>query len=350
MPFTVQELEHISNLTLDNHLRGEIHLQNVQDKPLLRKLLAAKGPLLPGKELITKRVKGDYSGDIQGFSHDDEVGYHNPANVKVAHYKWYELHEGIMFTGTELKTHGITVVDSTTGKNTVQASDAEKVALGDLLDDKMEDLSESWAIGMNKMFWLDGAQDAKKVPGVRSMILDDPSAAITVAGIDQANVPWWRNRAKLGITASAGNAADQVLVKSMNREHRQLRRYGKAPNCLLAGSDWLDQVENELRAKGEYTNSGWAERGSIEVGVEDGKLKGTKFEYDPTLDDMGLEKYCFALDIRKKNLHPLVMPGDDMKQHNPARPENKYVYFRAVTWTGALVTWQRNNQGVYSIN
>jgi hypothetical protein len=43
------------------------------------------------------------------------------------------------------------------------------------------------------------------------------------------------------------------------------------------------------------------------------------------------------------------MDGEDGKQHNPARPENKYVVYRAVTWTMALTARQRNSAGVYSI-
>ena len=45
----------------------------------------------------------------------------------------------------------------------------------------------------------------------------------------------------------------------------------------------------------------------------------------------------------------MVMEGEDMKKHNPARPEDKYVMYRAMTWTGGLIINQRNANGVYSI-
>lgn len=38
-----------------------------------------------------------------------------------------------------------------------------------------------------------------------------------------------------------------------------------------------------------------------------------------------------------------------MKRHNPARPADKYVMYRALTWVGGLVCRQRNANGVYSI-
>jgi hypothetical protein len=50
-----------------------------------------------------------------------------------------------------------------------------------------------------------------------------------------------------------------------------------------------------------------------------------------------------------KHLFPMVVAGENMKKHAPARPENKYVFYRAVTYAGALVCRQRNSHGVYSI-
>ena len=76
-------------------------------------------------------------------------------------------------------------------------------------------------------------------------------------------------------------------------------------------------------------------------------MSGKVFEYDPTLDDEGLSKYCYVIDT--KRIFPKVMDGEDMKKHAPARPEDRYVMYRAVTWTGGVVCTQRNTSGVYSI-
>jgi hypothetical protein len=70
-------------------------------------------------------------------------------------------------------------------------------------------------------------------------------------------------------------------------------------------------------------------------------------EYDPTLDDLGKAKYLYCLDMRR--LYPMVISGENMQKQTPARPENKYVFYRAVTWAGGLVCDQRNAHGVYSI-
>ena len=345
MPFTAQELDNIATAALDFHLRGPVHKQSIQDKPLLRSMKSKQKTFPGGKEKITKRAKGDTTTTIMGFSHDDVVSYQNPANLKQAEYVWKEIHAGIQMTMTELKKDGISVVDSADGKNTTQHSRREMTALAGLLDDKLDDMSEGYSRGMNEMFWRDGALDAKQSPGVQSIILQDPTSATIVGGIDQQANTWWRNRASLGLSVS--QPSDMVIINTLEQERRQLRRFGGRPNVAYCGSDWLDAMHAEVKSKGTFTQSGFNKQKQIDVGIADLELKDISFLYDPTLDDEGLSKFCWVLDTR--HLHPMVMEGEDDKTHNPTRPEDKYVLFRAVTWTGALVCWQRNAQGVYSI-
>jgi hypothetical protein len=136
-------------------------------------------------------------------------------------------------------------------------------------------------------------------------------------------------------------------VQKLQKEWRQLRRYGGKPNLVLAGSDFLDWMEQELRAKGNYTLEGWTSKGKTDASVADISFKGVMFTYDPTLDDLGKGKYCYVLDTR--HIKPKVIDGENWKKHNPARPENKYVFYRAMTYMGGLICDQRNVHGVYSI-
>jgi hypothetical protein len=115
MPFTAQELTNITNAALDFHFeRGTVFSNSVQAKPLLREMYARKKFFPSGKDNITVRVKGEYTTTIQGYRHDDVVGYANPANIREAIFPWREIHWGIKTTLTELKQDGISVVDSAT--------------------------------------------------------------------------------------------------------------------------------------------------------------------------------------------------------------------------------------------
>ena len=347
MPFTAQELANISNAALDFHMKGAAMDQAIQEKPLMKALKEKQETFPGGKEYITWPLKGVHTSAIQGYTHDDTVAYANPANIKRAQANWYEIHSGISFTGTELKKDGISVVDSTNGAETSEHSERELTALTNLLEDKLQDLSEGWADTFNSMLWRDGTQDAKQVPGIQSFILNAPTTGTTF-GIDRAANSFYRNRANLAIASNSSTWANQPLVRALQQDMRQLRRYqGMKPTHMFCGSDFLDALEMELRAKGNYTLDGWAKAGKIDASVADVRFKGIDFIYDPTLDDLSKAKYCYILDLN--NIRLKAMDGEDMKQHNPARPEDKYVYYRAITWTGGLVAKGLRSSEVISI-
>lgn len=347
MPFTAAELANAANALLDYHIRGPALSQTIQDKPILKAMKSKQKTFPGGKEFITMPVKGDYTTTIQGFSHDDTVTYRNPANLKRVQYNWYEIHAGISCTLSELKKDGISVVDSLNSADTTEHSEREMVVLTGLLQDKIEDMTEGWARSFNEMLWRDGTQDAKKVPGITSIIVDDPTTAV-VGGLSGAVHTWWRNRALVGSNKITSNVANGgALIQKIQQEYRQLRRYGGNPDVWVAGSSFIDALETEMRANGNYSDTGFAARGKTDFGMADVYFKGKQIIYDPTLDDLGYAKRMYVIDSRHLFLD--VMEGEDMKQHTPARPAEKYVMYRAMTWTGGLVCDQRNCHGVYEI-
>lgn len=346
MPITTQELENIANATMDFHWGKDVDSQSIQDKPLLAALKSKMTEFPGGKDYIDIRVKWDYTTGIQGFEYDDEVEYDNPANIRTAYYPWKLIHGGISCTMHELMKNGISIVDTMDGASVRSHSDRDAIMLADIFKDKLEDMSEGIDREMNEMFWLDGTQDAKLVPGIMSFIVDDPTAATTVGGIDQAANPHWRNRADLAINVSGG-AAVQPLFTFLQSEVRQLRRYGSPNLSGFAGSDFIEQMENELRQNGTFTQDGWAGKGVVDAHIKGVKFAGITFQYDPTLDDMSMADRCYVLDM--KSIHPKVVSGENMKRHTPARPENKYVMYRAVTWAGGLVCKRRNTSAVYAL-
>lgn len=346
MPFTLEQIENTSNAAMELHFqKGKIVSQTLQDKPLLDAFMAKEKSFPGGKDTITGTVKGTYSTTIQGFTNDDQVSYGNPANIKKYSYPWKLVHAGIKFTMHELLQNGIKVVDTQDGSSVSPASDAEKVQLANVYQDKLEDMQEGVDRGMNTMFWRDGTQDSALVPGVQSFVVDDPTSATVVGGIDQSANTWWRNRASLSLSTS--DASAQVVIAKLQKEYRQLRRYGGNPSLWLAGSDFIEWMEKELRAKGNYTLEGWSMKKSTDAGMADISFKGNAIQYDPTLDDMSRAKYLYALD--PKHIYPMAIDGESMKKHNPARPEDRYAFYKAVTWVGGLVCDQRNCHGVYSI-
>jgi hypothetical protein len=346
MELTVQELENVANATIDFHYKNPaVRSQTLQDKPLLKALEAGKQTIPGNKGEITFGLKGEYTTTLMGFSGDDTVDYQNPANIKRGRTNYKLLHAGIKFTMDELLHNGISITNTTTGEGERRHSERDAVALADILKDKVEDMMEGSDRGHNEMLWDDGTQDAALVAGVTSFILDDPTSATVVLGVDQSANTWWRNRASLLL--SAVTPSNLVIINTLQSEWRQLRRYGGRPNLVLCGSDFIEAMEAELRSKGNFTLDGWNSSKATDGGMADISFKGQKFEYDPTLDDMGKAKYCYVMDTRHIKL--LVVDGEDGKDHNPARPEDQYVYYRAKTWARGLKCDKRNAQAVYSI-
>ena len=181
----------------------------------------------------------------------------------------------------------------------------------------------------------------------------NPNSGFT-GGIDRAGNTWWRNRARVGSLSSTANTgpaivsspANQTLTKTLRAEVRQLRRYGGKPSLLLAGSGFIEKLEAEIHEKGTYTMEGFANTGKTDIGMAQISMRGVgAFTYDPTLDDLGFTNYCYFLD--PAHIYLDAMDGEDWKQHAPARPPEKYVLYRGLTWTGGLVADQLNCHGVY---
>jgi hypothetical protein len=347
MPFTAQELDNIASAALDFYIRGPAMAQSIQERPTYDAFRRAQKTFPGGKDNIRRNVKGDYSTAFQGFSHDDSVTYTNPANIKQTVYPWYELHAGISMTLTELKKAGISVVDSLNSDSVSQHSDMEMTAITNLLDDKLDDMAEGSARSFNEILWRDGTQSAKVFPGITSIISLTPNVGIT-GGIDRAGNVWWRNRALVGASRITASGTNQTLSKTLRSEQRQLRRYGGRPSLIMCGSGFIDALELEVSEKGIYTQDGFTNSGKTDIGMADISMRGVgKFQYDPTLDDLGLNKFAYFMD--PKHIYLDTMDGEDMKTHAPARPPEKYVMYRGMTYTGGLVCDMLNCHGVYEV-
>ncbi len=344
MAFSASELANLANTTLDYHLRGTITSQIIQARPLYADLVASKKAFPGGKEYITEAVKGLYTSAQRGYEHDDEQEYVNPVNVKRMQAKWYETSAGISVTYSELKKNGIVVVDDDNFSGS-SVSEAEVVQLNNILEDKVEDLMEGSYRSLHEMFWRDGTQDAKAIPGIQSFILASPATGTTF-GIDRAANSWWRNRASISIDSST--ASNKNLINTLQVEVRQLRRYAKNPkHKFYAGSSFLEAFEKELRSTGYFTMDGWAKTGKIDASVADLAFKGIDIMYEPMLDDLGYQKYGYILDMNAIQLRD--MSGEWMKKHTPKRPVEKYAMYMAITNTGALTARQLNSSGVYAV-
>ena len=359
MPFTAQELGNITNSVLDAYInKREVFKQNVQNKPMLRAFDASAGTFAGGKGNVSLAIKaGQGGGSFSGYTHDDQVSYYNPATIKRVNYAWKEHHIGIGVTHTELKIDGITVVESDAEQSTSEKDGREEQALANLLDEKMDELMEDYAVGLDTLIHGDGTSDAKALAGIRSLILDSPAVG-TTGGVSRVANAWWRNRAATTAFGGAGgqgpissaSTGGGVFLQFLPQQLRQLGRYAQGGTRwrFFAGSDLIDAMEKELRANGNYTLDGFTNEGRTDGSMADLKFKGKPIEYDPMLDTLSLSKRLYVIDMRRIRL--MYMSGEKMKKTNPARPYDRYVLYRGLTTTGVLTAQQLNTSAVYDIS
>lgn len=354
MAFTAGEITNIANAALDFYFeKGEVFRQTLQKRPLWDKLSAKRKSFPGGKGNISLAVSGafgDGSGNdvVKGYTHNDTVAFYTPANIKRANYPWREHHIGLQLTHTELKIDGISVVD-TNGAETSSHSGRDMTVLVGLLEDKLFDLGESYARSMNLLAYGDGVADPKAMAGLKLLVAADPTTG-TVGGIDRsqaANV-WWRNLAK---TAASGGAVTSsptnggALLQELQKQRRQLIRYGGTPDLFVCGSDFLGAMETEMRANGLYTQVGF--KGTQDGAMGDMNFGGQTVNYDPTLDDLGLQKRAYWID--SSNIFVEAMTGEWMHNHTPARPANQFLMYRSITTTCQIVGRQFNSSLVIDI-
>jgi hypothetical protein len=354
MPFTAEELANIANATLDYYMdKGTVHKQNIQSKPMLAAFDQAAGTFSGGKGNVSLAVKSGQGGlSLVGYTHDDAVVYGNPATIRRVNFPWKEHFIGMGLTHTELKHDGITVLESGGSDRTSEKDGREEHALANLLEEKMDEMAEDYASGLNLLIHGDGTADTKTIAGIRAFILDNPATGST-GGLLRAANTWWRNRARTsasGGAISSATAGGGALLQFLQEEQRQLDRFaqGARRSRKFAGSDFIAALEKELRANGQYAQTGWqGGDGTIDGAMPKVRFAGIEIEYDPTLDNLGLAKRMYDIDMRRIKL--LYMSGEKMKKANPARPHDRFVLYRGMTTTAVMVAQQLNTSGVYDI-
>lgn len=336
----------LANNLIANFIRGQALAQTTANKPLLKYLTASKKTFGGGLNVVSIPVKGvfmsDTAGFFQGYANDDSLNFTQSQNVLRVSYPWKELHAGLIITMTELKNAGVHIADH---QSETKSSDTALYALTDLLMERLDDYKESWARAMESMLWSDGSQDAKAVPGVTNLLIDNPAVGIT-GGLDRATYDWWRNRALLNIQASEEN---QTLSKALRSEQRIIRKFGGMPNRWVGGSDFISALELEVQAKGNYTLEGFTKEGATDLGMAQIRMMGVGIcEYEPELDRRGQSKYSYMYDDRRVQLYPMM--EEENKLLTPERPYQYMIFLKSMTWTGAFCTNQLNANEVFSVS
>jgi hypothetical protein len=359
MAFTAGEIANINASSLETYIdKGKVWKQDVANKPMLEAFNAKAGKFVGGNINVNFAVSSGYGGGtLKGYTGDDQLTYYNPVGTVRTQWPWKEHFLGMVVTQTELKIDGIDVVEDGADQTTREMSGREAQALANLLDEKNEKLGADYAFSLDRLIHGDGSGDTKALAGVASIILAVPNAGST-GNLSRTANTWWQNRAA---TAAFGGAGGQgaitsattgggALITFMDKELRLLNKYKNGSTNLnfFAGSAFIDAYKSELRANGWYSHTGW-DASNADGSMPDPKHAGIQLQWDPTMDDLGFSKRCYAIDMSRTGLRLLYMDGQRMKKHNPARPYDRMTMYNGLSMTGVLCAKQLNTSGVYDI-
>lgn len=355
MALTADELSDINNMALETYLsKGEVFKQDVANKPMLAAFQSSAGEFPGGKENVSFLVGSGYGGlSLAGYTGDDQLAHGNPTGSARFRMPWKEHYIGMMVTMTELKNDGIDVLEDGSDQSTSAMSGREMQALANIFDEKNEKLGADYNYSLDRLIHGDGTTDTKALAGVRAFILDDPDAGVT-GGISRVANSWWRNDCLTttgGGVVTSSSTGGGALIIAMDKAARRRAKYanGQTKVRYFAGSDFIDAYKAEMRANGYYTQTGWGSK-KPDGSMQDPSHAGIDLEWDPTMDDLGRSKFCYAIDMGKRGVRLLYMDGQKYKKHNPARPYDRMVMYNGISMTGVMVARQLNTSGVYEIS
>lgn len=349
MPFNAEQLAYAGRAAIDYFLKNDPIDQINTDRPLIKKLSAAKKPYAGALQYVTEQLRYQNDANFQSYFGDSSVSYNRKRTLQQAKFTWGSFHDGFGLNEDELTQNGITMTDE---RDSVP-SDSEKVQLTNLLSENMETLKIGYEENFDLMLHRDGSASSTDIPGLDSLVSLTPSASATIGALDQSTYSWWRNYADTDIsTATAGNLVDRMEIA-----WRECTRYGGTkPDFLLVGADFLDAYRRDASATvNRRLNTTGKGNTSVDASVDGVYFKGVELIWDPVfdvLDDMDSpsiewSKRCYILNTKFISLRPIK--GHWMVPRKPPRVYDRYVHYWALTSKAALTTGKRNAHAVLSI-
>lgn len=351
MPFTNQEITDAGFAVLDNYLRNNPIDQIAVERCLLKYLMPKSTEAAGAKQYIVEQLRYQYQSNFQWFNGATQVTYNRRQTLQQASYAWRSAHDGVAIDEDRLIQHGIEVSDSGPGG---LASGAERQVLSNLLDEQMEALRLGWEEQFSKYLHLNGTVGgADALTGLDALVSLTPTTG-TVGGLSRVSYPWWRNTAVTALdnTTTTGNILDQLEVL-----FRSCLRNGGRPDKILCGSTFYDEFRNFMIKSYGRMDYGTVGFKRVATGTEMVTFQGIEVEWCPEFQDFdaaGLggstpwEKRLYMLNSKHIKLRP--MAGQNMVKRKPPRPFDRYEYYWAMTWRGALTMNRGNAHGVAAVD
>ena len=350
MPFSSQDIQDAGKIGLDFYLANSPVDQIEMERPLLKALQAKKKEMPGAKQYIVVQLRKNYGSNFQWFNGSSVVTYNTRQTIEQGNFLWRSCHDGFALSEDRLAQNGIIITDSTGPK---ESSEAERIQLTNLIEEQATALKLGFQEQFSYQLHLDGTQNVDAIAGLDSLVSLTPTTGV-VGGIDRsvtANA-YWRNNVATGLTTTTGTG---TILNSMEVTFRQCMRNGGRPDLIIAGSNYIDGYRNFVLntfARLDFGPSGFSRvDGSTEVLT----FQKIPVQWSPEFQELDArfapatpwEKRCYMLNTSLITLNPLQ--GHDMISRKPPRAYDRYEYYWAMTWRGALSMKRSNAHAVMSL-
>lgn len=352
MPFSAQELQDAGKIALDFYTKKNPIDQVAIERPLMKALMGKKKSFPGGKQYIVEQLRYRYQSNFQWFNGASVVSYNKRVTIEQAQFPWRSAHDGFSLDEDRLAQNGIVIDDNSRGGN---ASQAEQVQLTNLLTESTETLRLGFEEKFSMFLHLDGSSSTDAIAGLDSIVSLTPTSG-TVGGIDRATATYWRNNVSTGLTAPTTQATAVTFLAALETMWRACVKNGGRPDLIFAGAAFIDAYIAAMNYVGQQIQYAGGEARKLDGGVSGVYYKGIEIQWCPEFDDnfggfvspaTGWTKRCYFINSKHLTLRP--MEGQDMVTRKPPRVYDKYVYYWALTWRGALTTNRANAHAVLSL-
>jgi hypothetical protein len=353
MPFTSSEIVDAGKIGLDFYLANKPVDQIEVKRPILQALQSKKKSAPGAKQFIVEQLRVRYSSNFQWFNGSSVVTYNRRVTNEQANYAWRSCHDGLALDEDRLAQNGIIVVDDASAARS--ASDAEKIQLTNLLEEQAEALRLGFQEQFSYQLHLDGTQSTDAVTGVDALLSLTPTSG-TVGGIDRSSSSnaYWRNNVSTGLTTTTSTG---TILNQMEVNWRQCMRAGAggSPDLIVAGSQFIDGYRNFVLNTYGRMDFGPSNTKRVEGGTAVLTFQGVEVQWSPEFQELDArfapatawEKRCYFINTNTLRLRPLQ--GHDMISRKPPRAYDRYEYYWALTWRGAITLNQGNANAVLAL-
>ncbi len=269
----------------------------------------------------TVKLKKNGGLDIQFWERRDVLGFgESTIDLELA-FPFVNIHLGLELVHDDLFDSGYDIMpnDSRTKNSFKRLSEDESNVLIDLVEEKIEDMYDSWDVKTDLAFHRDGSYDTKAIVGLDGLVNTTPTTG-TIGGVARTN-PKLQHTVYTDLSAAAigsgGNMRQRInsALRAANNNARGRGAKGKV-DVFLCGDDFIDGLIAYAEINNWRVNTE-AKTGTpkLDIGVDDEGLSfnGTSFIRNPTFRNLqtlenasvSWNKRCYGLTSKAWTLaHP----------------------------------------------